>query len=113
MKPQFTPAQLARQERWRREEKFSLATTIISALMAFPFIAILFPLIIPIAATAMQWIDFGLKINGRKILHDEQQAINAAKKDFLTKKSVLVSQLLKYNDTAKVVPFTTPTHFIN
>ena len=27
MRPRFTAAQLARQERWRREEKYSLATT--------------------------------------------------------------------------------------
>lgn len=109
MKPQFTPAQLARQDRWRHEEKFSLATTIISALMAFPLISLMFPGIIHIVAIAMQWIDYGLKINRGKILHDEQQAINAAKKDFLTKKSALVSQLSEY-DTVKVVPFTAPTH---
>src|SRR5271156_667372 len=98
MNPRFTPAQLARQERWRREEKFSLATIIISALIrAFPFISLLFPKIIHIAAIAVQWIDFGLKINSGKILHDEQQAINAAKQDFLTKKSAQVSKLSEYD----------------
>src|SRR3977135_1104491 len=99
MKPRFTPAQLARQERWRREEKFSLASTIINVLMCMPFLAILFPFIIPIAAAAMSWVDVGLKINRRKILHDEQKALNVSKKALLVKKDDLLTQLSKFFTT--------------
>src|SRR3977135_94247 len=110
MKSRFTPAQLARQERWRSEEKFSLASTIINALMFFPFLAILFPFIIPLAGTAMSWVDFGLKINRRKMLHDEQKALNASKKASLVKKDALLTQLSKFDVTANTSQLNTPSN---
>src|SRR3981189_1006843 len=110
MKPQFTPAQLARQERWRSEEKFSLASTIINALMFFPFLAILFPFIIPLAATAMSWVDFGLKESRRKILHDEQKTLNASKKALLVKKDALLTQLSKFDVTTDTAQLSTPSN---
>ena len=100
MKPQFTPTQLARQERWKREEQFGWATTVLNAIMLFPFLTILFPIIIPIAATAMGFVELGLKANRRQILHNEQKALNASKKDLLTKKDTLLTELSKFDTSA-------------
>ena len=110
MKPRFTPSQLATQERWRREEKFSLASTIINVLMCMPFLAFFFPFIIPIAAAAMSWVDVGLKINRRKILHDEQKALNASKKALLLKKDDLLTQLSKFDVTTDTAQLSTPSN---
>src|SRR5437773_8670519 len=92
--PKLTPAQFAaRQDRWRREEQFSTASTVINCLLAFPFLSMLFPFIIPILATTMSWIDVGLKANRRKILHDEQIALNAEKKTVLLKKGEILDKI--------------------
>ena len=110
MKPRFTPAQLARQERWRREEKFSLASTIINILFCIPFLSILFPIILPIAATAMSWVDVGLKINRNKILHDEQKALSASKKALILKKDALLTQLSKFDVTTNTTQLSSPSN---
>src|SRR5437773_2206872 len=92
--PKLTPAQFAaRQDRWRREEQFSTASTVINCLLAFPFLSMLFPFIIPILATTMSWIDVGLKANRTKILHDEQIALNAEKKTVLLKKGEILDKI--------------------
>ena len=101
MKPRFTACQLARQERWRHEERFALATTIINSLMSIPILAFLFPFIIPIASMAMTWINYGLQHNRNKILHEEQQALNANRKDMILKKDSLLTQLSQMDEIAE------------
>jgi hypothetical protein len=41
----------------------------------------------------MSWIDVGLKANRRKILHDEQIALNAEKKTVLLKKGEILDKI--------------------
>ena len=97
MKAQFTSAQLARQDRWRREEQFSKASTIINGLI--PILRFLLPEIIHIAAFIMSVVDIGLTANRKKILHDEQKVINASKKAMLVKKADILNQLSKFDAT--------------
>ena len=101
MKPRFTASQLARHDRWRHEERFALATTIINSLMSVPIIAFLFPFIIPIASMAMTWINYGLQYNRNKVLHEEQQALNANRKDMIVKKDSLLTQLSQMDEADK------------
>ena len=111
MKPQFTPAQLARQERWKREEQFGWASTILNTLMLFPFLTILFPIFIPVAVTAIGFVEFGLKANRKQILHNEQKALNASKKDLLTKKDALLTELSKFDTSAmQTTQLSSPTN---
>jgi len=97
MKPQFTSAQLARQDRWRREEQFSKASTIINGLM--PILQFLLPGFIHVAAFIMSVVDIGLTANRKRILHDEQKALNATKKAMLVKKADILNQLSKFEVT--------------
>ena len=108
MRPRFTAAQIARQERWRREEKYSLATTIISILMLNPFLTAIFPGLFQIAAVIMQWVDVGLKYNRRKILMEEQKALNATKKGMLIKKDSLLTQLSNIDASTKKLKVVKP-----
>ena len=103
MKPRFTTSQLARQDRWRHEERFALATTFINSLMSVPILAFLFPFIIPIASMAMTWINYGLQYNRNKVLHEEQQALNANRKDMIVKKDSLLTQLSQMDEADKAL----------
>jgi hypothetical protein len=96
MKPTFTKEQLARQERWRHEERFSKASFIITLLSLIPSLAILFP-ILPVVAAILPWIDYGLKFNRNSVLHKEQQALNREKKAILKEKDDILTKLEKLN----------------
>ena len=111
MKPQFTPTQLARQKRLKKEEQFGWASTILNTLMLFPFLTILFPIIIPVAVTALGIVELGLKANRYQILHNEQKALNASKKDLLTKKDALLTELSKFDTSAiQITQLGSPTN---
>ena len=102
MKPTFTKEQLARQERWKHEERFAKATFIITLLSLIPSLSILFP-ILPIVATILPWIDYGLKFNRNNVLHKEQQALNKEKRVILKEKDALLTELEKV-DPVKIQP---------
>ena len=87
MKPTFTKEQLARQERWKHEERFAKATFIITLLSLIPRLSILFPI--------LPWIDYGLKFNRNNVLHKEQQALNKEKRVILKEKDALLTELEK------------------
>jgi hypothetical protein len=96
MKPKFTSAQLVKQNRWRREEQFSLSSTILNILALFPFITILLPFL-PFVAATLALVDLGLTANRKNVLNEDQRALNAKKKEILIKKGELLNELDKYD----------------
>ena len=84
MKPKFTSDQLAKQDRWQREEQFSVASTILNILSFFPFISILLPFL-PFVAATLALVDLGLQTNRNNVLNEDQRALNEKKKKYCLK----------------------------
>src|SRR5271167_3318521 len=79
--------------------------------MLFLFLTILFPIFIPVAVTALGIVELGSKANRKQILHNEQKALNASKKDLLTKKDALLTELSKFDTSAiQITQLGSPTN---
>lgn len=100
MNPEFTGAQLARQQAIEREEKLGLATLIINVLAAIPPISMLFPPLV-VAAPVLTVVDIGFKINRYIILAAEQRELNDKKKKLLLEKQSLLNQIDKLDAVKK------------
>ena len=100
MNPEFTRAQLARQQAIEREEKLGLATLIINELAAIPPISMLFPPLV-VAAPVLTVVDVGFKINRYIMLAAEQRELNDKKKKLLLEKQSLLNQIDKLDAVNK------------